>query len=464
MICAQCGFENRAEARYCAGCRALLAAPATVGQVEQVCGQCGEMSRPGAKFCARCGQALDPAGESTIQHCPYCHGVTRPGANFCPHCSQPLTPGAAATPRRLCPRCGRANRPEAHFCQHCSQPLDPVPVAGPPTPGALCPHCGLENRAEARYCQHCGQATRPLTRYETGRLPVNQLLRGHGGDEYLIVRLVARGGMGAIYRVVRTRDQTTWALKEMSETAASTRDVSQTVAAFQREAATLQSLQHENLPQVIDLFESGGRHYMVMEFIRGQTLTGVLRSGVPDEAQLLDWAGQVCRVLDYLHRQEPPIVYRDLKPDNIMIEADTGRVKLIDFGIARRYKGTQSKDTMLLGTPGYAAPEQYGRTQSETDVRADIYALGATLHHLLTGRDPSHTPFKFDPIEQFNPHASPRICQAVLRAVAMRPAERFQTVTDFYEALLGRPLHTPPEEPPLAEEPRRRGLRRLFGR
>jgi serine/threonine protein kinase len=252
-----------------------------------------------------------------------------------------------------------------------------------------CPACGNLNRIGAKFCGRCGAAlTAPLSPGggETGRLGANSLIR----DRYVVVRVIGRGGMGAVYLVTDTLDQNrVMALKEMSNTAiVDARDRAMAVEQFRREAELLRRLRHPNLPIVSDEFALDDRYYLVMEYVPGSTLQQMLDRGEGPfpEARVVAWANQLCDVLHYLHRQQPPIIFRDLKPGNIMIMADD-RLKLIDFGIARLFKPGQRQDTMLLGTQGYAAPEQYGGGQS--DARSDVYALGATLFSLLTGQDPA---------------------------------------------------------------------------
>lgn len=421
MICSVCGATNRENAKFCAKCSVpfnLLA-----------CLQCGQGLRPGSKFCSRCGAAHLTKNES---NCPHCGQAMVAGRNFCPHCGQAVI---------SCPYCGGNLRPTARFCAHCSQALTTKVLAQPPL---TCPHCAAGNRLNSRFCQQCGK---PLVsellkqRFDTGQLPAQQILANGQGDEYFVVMLIAKGGMGAVYQVIRNRDQTVWALKEMSESAVGVSEIAHVIASFQQEAEILKQLEHPNLPKVIDSFEANGRQYMVMDFIDGQTLGQLLEqtSDPLPEKQVMGWATQLCQVLDYLHNQQPPIVYRDLKPANIMVNT-SGEVKLIDFGIARRYKGSKKQDTTLLGTPGYAPPEQYGKNQIESDARSDIYALGATLHHLLTGLDPATSPFQFDPIEKFNPKVSPRVREGVMKALRPRPEDRVPSAAALYQALTNQPL------------------------
>ncbi|MCA9781905.1 MAG: serine/threonine protein kinase, partial [Candidatus Eremiobacteraeota bacterium] len=193
------------------------------------------------------------------------------------------------------------------------------------------------------------------------------------------------------------------------------------------EAQLLAQLDHANLPKVIDSFSERNRHYLVMEYVPGKTLEKRLAEagGALPEREVYGYAVQLCDVLDYLHRQQPPIIFRDLKPANIMLKPD-GRVKLIDFGIARHFKPGQSNDTQAMGTPGYAAPEQYGKGQS--DARTDIYALGATLHHAITGRDPGQEPFNFPAVRALNRTASAPFEAAIMKAVKIDRGQRWTSI------------------------------------
>ena len=300
-----------------------------------------------------------------------------------------------------------------------------------------CPTCGNLNRIGAKFCGRCGTALaapQPAGGRETGRLGANSLIR----DRYVIVRVIGQGGMGAVYLVTDTLDQNrVMAMKEMSNAAiVDARDRAMAVEQFRREAELLRRLRHPNLPIVTDEFTLGDRNYLVMEYVPGSTLQQMLDRGEGPfpENRVVAWANQLCDVLDYLHRQQPAIIFRDLKPANIMIMADD-RLKLIDFGIARLFKPGQHQDTMLLGTQGYAAPEQYGGGQS--DARSDIYALGATLFSLLTGQDPGQmAPLKPLPsVRNYRPDVSPFLESIVMRATRMSANERWQSTQELRQAI-----------------------------
>ncbi|GAC1394461.1 MAG: hypothetical protein NVS4B11_29580 [Ktedonobacteraceae bacterium] len=215
----------------------------------------------------------------------------------------------------------------------------------------------------------------------------------------MILAQVGRGGFGAVYKAADTQfGNRHVAVKEMSQSSMNQQELLEATTSFKREALMLASLTHPNLPRIYEQFTDTGRSYLVMDFIDGKTLEDHLvdlGSTLLPIAKTLAIGIQLCDVLSYLHARQQPIIFRDLKPANVMLTL-TGHIYLIDFGIARHFKPGQTKDTTALGSTGYAAPEQYGRSQTTT--RADIYSLGATLHQLVTGHDPSESPFTFAPI------------------------------------------------------------------
>lgn len=256
--------------------------------------------------------------------------------------------------------------------------------------------------------------------------------------------------MGAVYRAVDTRiSGRLCAIKEMNVLSLPAHEQAQAVQSFQQEAQFLARLNHPNLPQIHDYFSdsSTGRHYLVMDYVEGATLEEKLQqNGRPfSEDQVRTWAVQLCDVLTYLHQQTPPIIFRDLKPDNIMLNKQ-GQLKLIDFGIARFFKRAQSKDTQAIGTPGYAPPEQHGKQQ--TDARSDIYSLGVTLWRLLTLQDPSVTPYQLPSVRRYNTAVSTDLEAIIQHAMNLRPEDRFQTMPALRQALQGTQTVTPtPPQP-----------------
>ncbi|MCX6016049.1 MAG: protein kinase [Chloroflexales bacterium] len=256
-------------------------------------------------------------------------------------------------------------------------------------------------------------------------------------SDYRVLAMVGRGGMGAVYRVMRLADHTLWALKEMcpTEDMRPVEDADQR-RLFLQEAELLRTLTHANLPAVSEIFVHDGRPCIVMEFVVGQTLDERIRiaNAALAAPQVISVCIQVARVLHYMHTQNPAIIYRDVKPSNIMLRADRV-IKLIDFGVARTYKKRQTKDTVAMGSAGYAPPEQYGKGQ--TDARSDVYGLGATLLHLLTNITPVplHQP-TVGSIKRLNVTVSSELELVIIRAMEQDPAKRYQTADQMAEALL----------------------------
>lgn len=262
--------------------------------------------------------------------------------------------------------------------------------------------------------------------------------------------------MGAIYLVNDNRlSGKVWAIKEMSlREGISVKERDEISQAFIREANLLSSLNHPNIPRIVDFFSEHQKYYLVMDFVAGKTLADLLEAQNKPftEAKILPWAKQLCQVFLYLHNHTPPIIFRDMKPSNVMIdEYDT--VKLIDFGIARLFQVGRPRDTMLLGTPGFAPPEQYGG-RGQTDARSDIYALGVTLYQLVTNQDlVTLTTFRFEPVRKYNPRISPPMENVVMRAIEPNPAQRWQTAKEMLHALETISPFPSPPIPQLAPAP-----------
>ena len=286
----------------------------------------------------------------------------------------------------------------------------------------VCPSCRQKTpfRPNARFCQYC--------RYDivlNNDTPTDD-------RRYYITRVVKEGGQGAVYEGIDAEGQV-YAIKEMLDRVNESRERKEAVERFNAEAKLLQQLAHPRIPRVYSHFTDEGKHYLTMDFIRGEDLADILdREGALGEEHALALADQICDVLAYLH--DRGLIYRDMKPSNVMIEQATGSVKLVDFGIAKLF--TPTERGTQIGTPGYAPPEQY---QGLATPASDIYALGATLHHMLTGRDPTENPpFSFPPAINVNPKLSPRTSRALEQALKMKPEERWATVAEFRAML--RPL------------------------
>ena len=269
----------------------------------------------------------------------------------------------------------------------------------------------------------------------TQPLAIGTVLNG----QYRIVRLVGGGGMAWVYQVeeLPAGSGILWALKELRP---QTEDKAERATArrlFEQEAKLLRGLDHVNIPKIADYFEENGRACLVMEFVWGESLEKRLdATNAPLlETDVLKWAIQLCDALHYLHNLKPPIIFRDMKPSNVMI-TNTGLVKLIDFGIARTYKAGKKRDTVAMGSENYAAPEQWGKGQ--TDARSDVYALGATMYHLLANMapTPAFLPSEPLPLGNYNGAITKKTIGLVEKAMARDRKNRFQLAREMREALV----------------------------
>jgi len=281
-----------------------------------------------------------------------------------------------------------------------------------------------------RITQNFNQNSQPEDQLRSGSVLINR---------YLIQEVIGVGGMGSVYRARDLHFPNVVKLVAVKEMINQARDeqVRQTIIQnFEREANILATLSHPSIPRIFDYFSHDQRSYLVEEFINGRDLEDILNAspGPLPEEQVVSWAIELCDVLQYLHNHKPePIIFRDMKPSNVMVNQD-GHIVLVDFGIAKAFRVGQ-KGTMI-GTEGYSPPEQY---RGEATPLADIYALGATLHHLLTKRDPRvETPFTFNerPVRRFNPAVSPEMEAIISTAVQYNPADRFQSAEEMKEALI----------------------------
>lgn len=265
----------------------------------------------------------------------------------------------------------------------------------------FCTRCGFNNREGSVFCVKCGQRLSTLAsgnQVKSNGLENGCMLQGR----YRIVKRLGRGGMGVVYLANDNRFSNRFCVvKEMMELLFSDYERQKAIARFNHEADLLASINHPNIPQVYDRFSECNRHYLVMEFVEGMDLKDLLKqhmsrynAPLPEE-HIMVYFMQLCNTLKYLHNHKPIIFHRDIKPSNILLTFD-GKAKLIDFGIAKAIH-TNSLGTSV-GTRGYAAPEQY---KGLADSRTDIYSLGATMHHIVTGRDPQHeTQFDYPPAKK----------------------------------------------------------------
>ncbi len=274
-------------------------------------------------------------------------------------------------------------------------------------------------------------------------------------SRYRIIHLVGQGGMGAIYQAEDTRlEGRLCALKEIiPEPGDSPEHQEQIQAQFHREASVLARLDHPNLPKVSDFFLYNGRDYLAMDFVPGQDLRELIEEArsrgqfLPEE-RVLVWAEQLCNALEYLHSQDPPVLHRDIKPANIKL-TPAGTIKLVDFGLVKLMVPADNRTITILqgrGTVQYTPLEQYGGDTGHTDVRSDIYSLGATLYHLLTAQAPVEAKQRFlkpgamPTVRELNPQVSPHIERAIAHAMAMHPDDRPSSIAEFHDELFGKQI------------------------
>lgn len=250
--------------------------------------------------------------------------------------------------------------------------------------------------------------------------------------KYKVLRVVGKGGMSVVYQAVNEKANKIWAIKEVRKDGTQNFEVvKQNLIA---ETDMLKRFNHPNLPSIIDVIDTDDSFLIVMDYIEGNSLSKAIEtSGAQSQEDVIEWAKQLCDVLGYLHSQNPPIIYRDMKPANVMLKPD-GNISLIDFGTAREFKSSSVEDTTCLGTQGYAAPEQYGG-HGQTDARTDIYCLGATMYHLITGHNPSTPPYEMYPIRQWNPTLSSGLEEIITKCTQRNPNDRYQSCAELLYAL-----------------------------
>ena len=327
-----------------------------------------------------------------------------------------------------------------------------------------CNFCGQINDSQSRFCGGCGQ---PLSLMQesiqtTTENPFNTTVNSKGpsirkpspdgkldsqgstlmvhpdgtivNNRYSLYYLTA-GGMGAVYLAKDINSGEMYIIKEA--VSSNKEDQLKLIISLTQERETLIRIKHPGIVKAYDFFIDGGACYLVIEYVDGSVLEHLIQKTMPeflDEETVVKWAVEIADALDYLHNQDPPIIYRDLKPDNIMVNKDNN-IKVIDFGATRVYKEGHERDTRAIGTAGFAAPEQYG--SSQTDCRSDIYSLGATMHYLLTNRYPGDMPFVFPLVRSINPAVSDRIDLIIQKAVQPDMKHRFSSALEMKKSLLG---------------------------
>ena len=318
-----------------------------------------------------------------------------------------------------------------------------------------CKVCGAANAAGNSVCTVCGQ---PIEE-DSGKAGDGSFLNGR----YRILTQVGTGGFGAVYKArdALSAGQGTdiIAIKQVNLRGLTPQEIIEATDGFHREVLLLSTLEHVNLPRIYDAFTDSEHWYLVMDFIEGVTLEQYLQHTTPGSSpapmrslpldDVFSMALQLCQVLHYLHTRQPPVIFRDLKPANVM-RTPEGNLCLIDFGIARHFKPGQAKDTMPFGSPGYAAPEQYGKAQ--TTPQSDLYSLGALLHQVLSGEDPAETPFRFAPLRLYGTAGLAELEALIMRMVDLdpgkRPASAAEVKAELQRIIMFRMLRTQ-EEPRL---------------
>lgn len=252
-------------------------------------------------------------------------------------------------------------------------------------------------------------------------------------DKYEILTLIGQGGMSKVYLARDKRLNKQWAVKEIRKKA---RDKNNEVVVQSAiaEANMIKQLDHPSIVRIVDIIDNPDVIYIIEDYIEGETLKSILeQNGAQPQELVIEWAMQICGALEYLHTRKPPIIYRDMKPANVMLKPD-GNIKIIDFGIAREYKDQSLADTVNLGTKGYAAPEQFGG-KGQTDVRTDVYCLGITLYHLVTGHSPCDPPYEIYPIRHWNPQLDSGLEAVIAKCTQLNPNDRYQSCAELLYAL-----------------------------
>jgi len=327
-----------------------------------------------------------------------------------------------------CPYCDTYNPPTEEYCSNCGGYLGASPAAATVTSSNV---SGPGATSAGSAGQVTSSTTAGGTHTTSGSLAPGGYLQG---GRYVIKKILGQGGMGAavLANDMRVAGKPV-VIKELISDNTDPTQLNEDVRNFEREVETLAYIDHPLVPTVTDHFQEGSHYFMVQEFADGENLEDRLdRTHQPlPEQDALTYASQVLDILDYLEQRNPPIVHRDIKPANIIIGSKDKRAHLVDFGIARAdtARNVRRKQTSALGTPGYAPPEQY---QGNADPRSDLYALGATLHHLLTNRDPrNEPPFSYPPVRAFNPRLSPETERVLDHALKVDINQRYQSAASM---------------------------------
>lgn len=245
--------------------------------------------------------------------------------------------------------------------------------------------------------------------------------------KYEILKMIGKGGMSYVYLAIDNRLKKQWAVKEVRMNG---QNINLMIGRLVSETNILKKIDHPVIPRIVDILQENDLLYVVMDYVEGRTMAEVLQEeGAQPQEKVIEWGIQLADALSYLHSMTPPIIYRDMKPSNVMLRPD-GSIKLIDFGTAKEFDVENLADTTALGTRGYAAPEQFGdskgRGKYNTDARTDIYSLGATLYHMVTGKNPSEPPYEIRPIREWNMELSQGLESIIQKCTQADPGKRYE--------------------------------------
>jgi eukaryotic-like serine/threonine-protein kinase len=456
QTCPNCGAENAPEDRFCGNCGLAVQTAESLGAVAAARAGAPGARTPGESSAfAQEDETEEPSLGEPTANAPA--GGRGTGEEFEPtiiesHGGQQPSPGGGAAAAATAEGTDSPETPPVAspgpFDSATLVESAPPPVVAPGghPPGEPSKDAADEGErvpratGEVPYAPRTGSSTGDSRRSSAKQLEPGTILI----SRYEIVRRIGGGGMGAVYYAKdRNLGDAPRAVKEMIQSQLDESQHEKAVADFKRESMLLASLEHPSIPTIYDYFydEQSGRFYLVMKYISGGDFLARLRNapgGRIDELTVTDWGAQVADVLDYLHNRRPQIIYRDLKPANLMIDGNTGRVMLIDFGIAR-WVSPQEKGVTAVGTMGYAPPELFS---GKVEPRSDVYSLGATMFHLLTGADPQDNPLlifdftKYPRPRQINPGLSNEMERILTRATEHNPEARFRSAAEFREALI----------------------------
>jgi len=292
----------------------------------------------------------------------------------------------------------------------------------------ICSNCRYENRDSARFCQKCGKnLVLPLANrfLETGVILDRR---------YEIKKTVRAGVTGGVYEAIDSRFTKKCIVKEMGVVHATQEEREYLIKRFEREAELLFELRHVNLPDVFDYFAKDKCYYLVMEYIDGMDFGAIMKcynNNIVPEILVIDWSLQILEVLNFLHSLNPPVIYRGLKPGHIMLDRRDGRIKLVDFSIARLVTEVSKNKRTGLDAPGFASEELYSGTP---EPRTDLYSLGAVMHCLLTGIFPE-LPFSFKPVREHNPKVRQELEEIIMKALEMKAKDRYSSAKEMADIL-----------------------------